>query len=127
MTRAIVADDDEGMRTAVLEMLQHAGFDAIACADGAAALRALRQVSADLIICDLFMPGLDGLELIREIRRELPDLKIIAMSGGGFGGAVDLLTTARILGATEVLPKPFTRRKLLDAVERALRSSTDEG
>ena len=66
------------------------------------------------------MPGLDGLELIRLLRRERPDLKVIAMSGGGFGGAIDLLSVAQRLGAVEIVRKPFTRDTVLAAVARAL-------
>jgi DNA-binding response OmpR family regulator len=69
------------------------------------------------------MPGLDGLEVIRALRRESPNVSVIAMSGGAFGGAMDLLSVARRLGAMEILRKPFTRRELLDAVGPLLQTS----
>jgi CheY-like chemotaxis protein len=67
------------------------------------------------------MPGLDGLEVMRALRRDFPSVPIIAMSGGGFGGTLDLLAVARYLGAAEILHKPFTQKTVLAAIARALR------
>ena len=123
----IVVDDDPSIRTMTRILLEEAGFDVVEVADGAAAIRAFRDMGADLVLCDLFMPGLDGLEVIRALRREFPNATIIAMSGGGFGGRVDLLSVAQQLGAAEILHKPFTQQTVLAAIERTLRSSSDGG
>ena len=120
MTRVLVVDDDLHARTVARAILEHAGIEVVEAADGAAGLRAYRNLGADLVLCDLFMPDVDGLELLRELRREFPDVKVIAMSAGGFHGKVDLLAVARQLGAAEVLPKPFPVGALLEAVERVL-------
>src|SRR4051812_826903 len=108
-------------------LLEEVGLEVIEAPDGGAAIRAFRDEGADLVLCDLFMPGLDGLEVIRALRREFPDAKIIAMSGGGFGGTVHLLSVAQHLGAAEILHKPFTQQTVLAVIERTLRPSSDGG
>src|SRR4051794_28985845 len=108
-------------------LLEEAGLDVGEDADGAAAVRAVRDLGAGPLLCDLFMPGLDGLEVIRTLRREYPSVKVIAMSGGGFGGALDLLSVARHLGAAEILHKPFTQQTVLSAIERTVRPSSHDG
>ena len=77
------------------------------------------QQRCDLVITDIMMPGKDGLETIRELRRLDPKVRIIAMSGGG-GPGVGYLELAAMLGAAGTLPKPFTKGSLLTAVDRVL-------
>ena len=120
MTRVIVVDDDALVRITARALLEAAGFDVVEIADGASAIQVVRTVGGDLVLCDLFMPGVDGLEVIQELRRQFPDVRVIAMSGGGFDGTLDLLGVARLLGASEVIHKPFTQRALLTAIERSL-------
>ena len=126
VTRVLVVDDDVHARTVARAVLEHAGIEVDEAVDGAAGLRAYRDAGYDLVLCDLFMPDVDGLELIRELRRDFPEIKIIAMSAGGYHGTVDLLAVARHLGASEVLPKPFSPWVLVQAVERVLRPPTDD-
>jgi len=76
---------------------------------------------ADLLLCDLFMPDKDGLEVIRELRGEFPATPVVAMRGGGAGGALDLLPEALPLGASGVLYKPFDQVVALAAINRVLR------
>ena len=121
MTRVIIVDDDSLVRITARVLLEEAGFDVVETSDGTFALRLLQSSTADVVLCDLFMPGIDGLEVIREVRRQFPDVKVIAMSGGGFDGTMDLLSVARLLGASEVVRKPFTQRTLLSEIERTLR------
>jgi two-component system nitrogen regulation response regulator NtrX len=83
-------------------------------------LQTLQTASYDLVLCDLFMPDVDGLEVLRELRRLSNDVPVIAMSGGGFSGSVDLLAVARHLGAAEIIEKPFTQRALLRVITRVL-------
>ena len=120
MTRILVVDDDVHARTVAKAILEHAGFEVTEAVDGAAGLKAYRDTDADLVLCDMFMPDVDGLELIRELRREAPDLKVVAMSAGGFHGTLDVLVIARRLGAVEALSKPFNPRELVRVVQRAL-------
>jgi CheY-like chemotaxis protein len=119
MTRCLIVDDDPAIRAVVRRMLEPAGFD-VEEADGPGAEQAFRRTPADLIVCDLFMPDRDGIEVIRGITREFPGIPVIAVSGGGFGGSVDLLPQALALGAADVLYKPFQQADLLGAVRRAL-------
>jgi CheY-like chemotaxis protein len=120
MTRILLIDDDADARAVTRLMLETAGVAVVEAEDGAAGIRAFRAAGADLVLCDLFMPGVDGIEVIRELCREFPAVKIVAMSAGGFAGRVDLLAVARRVGAVEVLHKPFTQQALLEAVGRSL-------
>ena len=72
------------------------------------------------MLCDLFMPGKDGLELIGELLKISPQARIVAMSGGGCNGVLNVLQMARHLGARDILAKPFGSAKLLEVVRRAL-------
>lgn len=120
MSRVLVVDDDPGTRMVAKILLEEAGIEVIEAANGAAALRAARDPDVDAILCDLFMPDVDGFEVIGALRRERPGLRVVAMSGGGFGGTVNLLFAARQLGAVAVLDKPFTQKQLLEAIDLAL-------
>jgi CheY-like chemotaxis protein len=107
-------------------MLENAGLGVQEAADGTAALRACHQRQADVVLCDLFMPQTDGLETIVALRREFPDIKVIAMSGGGFNGVVDLLPVASHLGASGILHKPFNQATVLTVIERALQEPPEK-
>lgn len=119
MTRILVVDDEPAMRKLVRRILDKAGMEVVET-DGEEALLVFLAQEFDLVLLDLFMPGRDGIELLREFRREWSTVKIVAMSGGGLRGTVDLLTVARALGAKETIRKPFTPAELLAAVNRVL-------
>ncbi|HZF16963.1 MAG TPA: response regulator [Steroidobacteraceae bacterium] len=120
MARILLADDDTRVREAVAAILEDAGHEVLQALDGDHALKSFRARPVDVVVCDLFMPGKDGLETIQELRKLAPGVKILAMSGSGFNGAVDMLRTALHLGAIEVLGKPVRRKHLLAAVDRLL-------
>lgn len=120
MAHILVADDDPGMRRCIRMALEGAGHQVSEAADGNEALKALREGPADLVLCDLVMPDKEGLETIRELRRDFPALPIIAMSGGVYHGTMDFLALAKVLGAAQTLPKPFTMTRLLTAVNEVL-------
>lgn len=121
MTRILIADDNAQLRAALRTVLEEEGFEVVEAKDGDEALRLFREKPAEVVLCDVFMPGKDGLEAIQEFRRGWPDLKIIAVSGGAFAGEVDLLTVAKHLGAAEILYKPFKAADLLAAIRRQLK------
>lgn len=125
MTRILIVDDDVMVRITARLLLEEAGYEVVEANGGAAALRMLPALDVELVLCDLFMPDVDGLEVIDKLRRKRPDLKIVAMSGGGFDGTVNMLPVAQRLGAAEIVQKPFVRRALLDAIDRALHRPPD--
>lgn len=120
VTQIFVTDDDERLRQATCDTLMECGYEVTVAADVEELMRAYRARPSGLVLCDLFMPGKDGLEAIRELRAEFPRARIIAMSGGGFQGSLNVLHIARHLGAADVLPKPFNRARLLEVIERVL-------
>lgn len=108
------------MRLALAKILLSAGYDVEQAGDGDEGLRLQRSQSFDLIITDLIMPDKEGIQIIRELRKEDSAIRIIAMSAGGRGGATDYLKWARLMGAKQCLSKPIKREDLLDAVTSVL-------
>jgi len=119
MARILVIDDDR-LRELLRVLLEKAGHEVDEAPEGGAGLRAYRARPADLVVCDLFMPGQEGLETIRALRLAAPAAKVLAISGGGLHGTVGALPTALLLGAVAALHKPFGGPELLGAVARAL-------
>ncbi len=125
MKRILVIDDDEQFRPMLRRMLQCAGYEVVAAANGMEGIRLIRREPADLVITDIFMPEKEGLETIRELHQEFPQLKIIAISGGSDQTQeFSALPYAGKLGATGTLAKPFRRDELLKLVRDVL---GDEG
>ena len=123
MARILVIDDDEMLRHTIRRILQRAGYEVIEAGDGTAGVRLYREQGADLVLTDTFMPGQDGLEVIRALRPEQPRPKVLAMSGGGSLGLLEVLEAAVALGAMGAVRKPFTREELLNAIRNALDKS----
>lgn len=115
--RILVVDDNADMRCAVAAMLEHAGFCASHAADGNAAVRLQAANPAHVLVTDLLMPEKDGIETIAHFRRDFPDVRIIAMSGGGKARG-EYFLAASAAGADAVLRKPFGKEDLLAALER---------
>ncbi|MBI2162359.1 MAG: sigma-54-dependent Fis family transcriptional regulator [Candidatus Rokubacteria bacterium] len=113
----LVADDEPGMRESVARALRREGFHVISAEDGAAALDTLRKSAVDLLIADLRMPGLDGLELLRAVRLLAPETEVIVLSGHG---TVEEAVEAMKEGAYDFLTKPFDRAPLVHVVRQAL-------
>ena len=120
MARVLVIDDDEELRTLVKAMLVSVGHQVEEALDGKDGLRIFEERSADLVITDINMPGMNGHEVIVAFRNLNDDVPILAMSGGGAMSKDDLLLDAAALGAVEVIVKPFEYRQLVGAVGRAL-------
>jgi two-component system, chemotaxis family, chemotaxis protein CheY len=121
--RILVADDEPRIVAAVKTALEAGGFEVSEAADGVEALRACRAHSIDLVLCDVFMPNQDGLETIPELLRQHPNVKIVAMSGGHSVWTTGLLETAKQLGASAVLQKPFTGKQLLGVIRQVLKGT----
>ncbi len=119
MARALIIEDEQ-VRAVLRVALETGGHQVAEAGDGSEAIGALRRAPCDLLFCDLFMPGKEGLETIQELRRELPAVPILALSGSGFRGTLNVLRLAGHLGAAKLLAKPFGRAVALAAVEEAL-------
>jgi DNA-binding response OmpR family regulator len=120
MTRVLVMDDDAVLRGALRVALEAAGYDVLDAADGDAGPRLHRKHGADLVLVDIFMPERDGLEVVRALRAVIPRPKIVAISGGGRTGDLDVLRAAAALGAARTLQKPFEPHVLLAAIRDVL-------
>jgi len=116
----LLIDDEIELRATVSRLLQRAGYEVVTAANGAEALATARFVRADLVITDIIMPEKEGLETIAELRREFPELPVIAVSGGGVVDPGSYLTIAQRLGADRALAKPFGFQELLSTVRELL-------
>jgi DNA-binding response OmpR family regulator len=113
----LLVEDDETVRLMMKRVLSARGFGIDEAPDGRQALARIREMPFDLVITDLVMPELEGLEVIRALRRESPSIAILAVSGA-YGGA--FLHAAELLGARAILAKPFNPEILVATVERLL-------
>ena len=120
MAHILIIDDDKHIRDLLRKVLEGAGYNVADAPNGRIAMRMWREDPADLIITDILMPEQDGLEFIRELRRDVPDAKIIALSGGSQRLNLDTLDIARRFGALNTLNKPFEIKDLLEAVRAAI-------
>lgn len=114
--RVLVIDDEAGVRESLRDTLTSLGYDVDAAANGAEGLRLFARGEYDLVITDLFMPGMTGWEVIDELRRRARPRGVILMSGQA---AEQDLHQARERGVV-VLPKPFTVQALTTAIGRAV-------
>ena len=120
MARILVIDDTASVRELLEQMLRLTGYDVVLAANGKEGIDQLRRQPVELVITDLFMPEKEGLETIQELRRDFPNIGIIAMSGEP--GMPSLLGIAKRFGALKTIEKPFDRAEMLAAVEEVLRS-----
>lgn len=130
MHQVLIVDDELDVRDAVKRVLERAGYTVRTVESAPAALEELRQESADVVITDIIMPKVNGVEAIHEIRASFPSVKIIAISGGGNFGITayqpNAITTSAYLAAAEragahlILTKPFESSDLVKAVESVL-------
>ena len=116
--RILVVDDDPSLRNLLAQTLEGAGFQAFTAEDGREARMQIEEHRIDLVITDLAMPGEEGMELIRALKKEQPDVKIVAMSGA-FG--TDVLRAARALGAHISLVKPLSKETILQSIDQLSR------
>ena len=121
MARILVIDDDEQVLDMLYESLTREGYDVLKASNGEQGLRLYREESVDLIITDLIMPEKEGIETIIELRQDFPEVKIIAISGGGRIGTKDYLNMAKIFGVQRTFTKPVAREQLLDAIRELIK------
>ena len=126
MARILIIDDEPQIRSMLKLMLERDGYEVVEAPDGIEGIKAYRQKPADLIITDLIMPNKDGIGMIIELKKEFPDVKIIAMSGGGLNKPAGYLKGAKKLGAACTLTKPIDREMMLRAVKNTIKGSASE-
>ena len=116
-TRVLVVDDNPDMRLAAKMLLESEGYVVEVAKNGDEALRVQRERPSKILVTDLFMPDVDGLETVQRFRADYPDMPIILISGGGklLQSKADYLAVARELGVV-TLRKPFDPQVLIDAL-----------
>jgi CheY-like chemotaxis protein len=124
MSRILIIDDSDAMRAQLELHLAELNHTLVTASNGLEAVHAVESAGPfDLVITDMFMPEMDGIEAIERIKALQPDIKIIAISGGGMGmSGAAMLEIANGLGAQKTLPKPFQAQELIQAVSEALAS-----
>ena len=120
MALILIIDDDDQIREMLKQMLAREGYEVLAASNGKEGVRLYREKQTDLVITDIIMPEKDGLETIIALRKDFPEVKLIAMSGGGRIGPESYLQVAKRLGAAHTLPKPFGREEMLNIVREVL-------
>lgn len=123
MASILIIDDEPEILRVLKRTLESEGHTTIEAPDGQAALRRFAGQPTDLIITDIYMPHMDGIEFIIRVRETFPEAKVIAMSGGGHLSQDKVLGAASMLGADRVLEKPFSIEEVLEAVTRVLGAS----
>ena len=114
----LVVDDEADIVTTLVQLLQREGHRVTSAADGRQAIACLGKVAFDVVITDMFMPEVDGAQLIMVIRRVQPNAAIVAMSGGGvYMSPTEALAMARKLGTSALLSKPFGREELITCLQ----------
>ena len=112
--KALVVDDDDGIRTLVSFMLEDLGFQVTTASDGIAGIKKYDEAHPDLVISDMTMPDMEGIEFLKALREKNRSVQVIMMSGNPIGE--QFLNAARLLGAAGVLTKPFTKAELAAAI-----------
>jgi len=123
MSKILIIDDDNQMREMLRQMMDRAGYETSEAPNGKVGMQIMHSADVDLVITDLYMPEKEGLETVTELRRDFPQVKIIAISGGYRSGFGSHLPIAKELGADRIFKKPFGRDEILDAVRSLLAPS----
>jgi len=115
--RVLVIDDDPGVRDYLEALVSRQGYEVVAVAGGEEALRTLGSAPPDLVTLDMVLPGMDGLDTLRELKKRAPDVPVIMLSGHGQARTI---VEAMKLGASDFLRKPFEVEELELAFQKAL-------
>ena len=118
MKLILIVDDEANIRKSLVGILQDEGFTTTVAENGEQGLEKLRSESPDLILLDIWMPVLDGIETLRRIRDEFPEQMVIMMSGHG---TIETAVKATRLGAFDFIEKPLSLEKVLHSVEQAMK------
>jgi DNA-binding NtrC family response regulator len=116
----LIVDDDPTLCSMLTDFLKRCGYIVQSAKDGRAAIKMIERHQVQLVITDLFMPEVDGFELILHLRKAAPKLKILAMSGDGLSDLDPFMTAVRHLGVLHTLTKPFSLTDLAGVVRKAI-------
>jgi CheY-like chemotaxis protein len=117
--RILVIDDDNDVRHLICRMITKEGFQVFEASNGKEGMNIIRGgQKIDIVITDLIMPEQEGLETIKELRKDFGHIKILAISGGGKLDALNYLPIAKGMGADLTLSKPFVKQDLIDALNK---------
>jgi YesN/AraC family two-component response regulator len=120
MAKIIVVDDEPSILLMLRKMLEKAGHEVDTASNGNEGITLFEKNKHDLLITDIIMPEKEGIETIIELHKKYPDLKIIAISGGGRFSPEGYLSGAKLLGANMVFQKPLIQKEFLEAVAMLL-------
>jgi len=112
----VVIDDNAEIRRVIELKLRTQGYKVITAANGKEGLNLIKSKQPDVVITDIVMPEKEGIEVITEVRRDFPNVKIIAMSGGGLIGPHEYLSWTKMMGVQRTFTKPFAINEILEAV-----------
>ena len=121
----LIIDDDGSLRSLLKDVFEYANYEVYLACNGKEGVESYRRINTDILLTDMYMPEKNGLETIREIKKEFPEAKIIAMSGGYKGGE-DFLHIARTLGAIDSIRKPFKPDDIIRIVNLTLDRDASE-
>ncbi len=126
MKHILVIDDEAPVLSLFGQFLESAGYSVALAPDGQTGLRLLKQQKPDLIITDIMMPEMDGLELLMKTQKQYPEIPVIAISGGMKMRPASFLPQAKKFGARRVFIKPVELSELFDAVQKLLGESAED-
>lgn len=120
MAKVMVVDDDVAIRHALNKVLVADGHEVLEESDAKSALRHFTGDPVDLVLSDVYMPDMDGIQFLMRVREAFPEARIIMMSGGGHLPATSVLEAATALGADRVVKKPFSSTEIREAIRDVL-------
>lgn len=126
--RVLIVDDVEQVRDGIGSIVESEGYRVHTASNGFEALDVIKHNEIDLIVSDILMPEMDGIEMCNQIKELFPDMKFILISGGGrevnVSSSYDYLDTARKLtGIKDILKKPFDPEELISLIDSMLKNS----
>jgi CheY-like chemotaxis protein len=121
MAKILIVDDHQQTRAAARQILAKDGHEIWDVPDGVQALALLEIIRFDLVITDVYMAAVDGMELLTRIKQRSHRVPVVVMSGGGFASREEVLALARECGAVAILAKPFTPQQLRETIEPLLK------
>jgi UDP-3-O-[3-hydroxymyristoyl] N-acetylglucosamine deacetylase len=121
--KILVVDDELSIRRTLEGIFRDEGYSTLLAEDGETALRVISQTKPDLVVLDIWMPGMDGIETLRRIKQLYPDLPVVMVSGHA---TIATAVTATRLGASDFVEKPLDLHRIIQSVQTALSSSTDK-